>query len=159
MPDTPNLYQSDSFTTASLLAANERFYRTFEMLDYPALELLWEDSERVFCVHPGWSPLRGARAVLDSWRRIIENTSSIRFELSQEEAHIFGGDSNPIGSVIVFERIVNEAGSQPGNERSDSGAISTNLFAFDREASLWLLFHHHASHVVVPEEEGGVLLV
>jgi hypothetical protein len=159
MPETPHLHQPDSITAASLLAANERFYRTFEMLDYPALELLWENSGRVFCVHPGWAPLRGARAVLDSWKRIIENTSSIRFELSQEEAHISGEASAPIGSVTVFERIVNETGPQAGSERGGAGVIATNLFAFDREASMWLLFHHHASQVALPEEEGGVLLV
>nr|NIP74171.1 nuclear transport factor 2 family protein [Gammaproteobacteria bacterium] len=66
---------ADERTLASLLAANERFYRTFESLDYPAMAALWEDSERVFCVHPGWAPLRGTRPVLESWQRIIENTA------------------------------------------------------------------------------------
>lgn len=164
MPDSPHLHQIDSTTTVSLLAANERFYRTFELLDYPALEQLWENSGRVFCVHPGWPPLRGVRAVMDSWKRIIENTSSIQFELSQEEAHISGGNAAPIGSVTVLERIVNEAGPQAGGgehggEGGGGGVISTNLFVFNRKISMWLLFHHHASQVSMPEEEEGVLLV
>ncbi|MEE8433781.1 MAG: nuclear transport factor 2 family protein, partial [bacterium] len=70
---------NDRLTEDSLLAANERFYRTFEKLDYPALAALWEESERTFCLHPGWMPLFGPKAVMDSWKRIIENTTEIRF--------------------------------------------------------------------------------
>lgn len=165
---------SDSPTLVSLLAANERFYRTFERLDYPALAALWEESDRVFCVHPGWGPLRGARSVLESWQRIIENTKQIRFNLSHEQAHISGkgpdtegadpegadpegGDSrNLVGTVTCFEVIQNEADSQ----RDTSGAISTNLFAFDAGTGMWKIFHHHASHTLIPEsEDDGMLLV
>jgi len=143
---------SDALTLPSLLAANERFYRTFETLDFEALAALWESSERVFCVHPGWEPLHGARAVLESWQAIIGNTGEIRFNLSGEQAHIEGRT----GTVTCFETIQNEADKQ----RSTSGAVSTNLFAFDESAGLWKLFHHHASHTLIPEsEEDGVLLV
>jgi hypothetical protein len=104
---------------------------------------------------------------MDSWKRIIENTSYIQFELSQEEAHISGGNAAPIGSVTVLERIVNEAGPQAGGEHGGEGGgegggggvISTNLFVFNRKVSMWLLFHHHASQVPMPEEEEGMLLV
>lgn len=141
----------DLLSIDSLLAANERFYRTFESLDPAAMESLWEDSERVFCVHPGWAPLRGPKAVIDSWRRILSNTAEIRFSLSGAEAHVSGS----VGAVTVYESI----SSRVGTERHASGAISTNLFHFDSQAERWMLFHHHASHVAVPEEEGGVLLV
>lgn len=151
MPERSSQPGSDSLSSASLLAANERFYRTFEALDYAAMESLWENSDRVFCVHPGWAPLRGRRAVLDSWKRIIENTAEIRFTLSGDQGHITGD----VGAVTVYETI----SSTVGSERHTSGAVSTNLFAYDAGAGLWRIFHHHASHVVVPEEEGGVLLV
>ncbi len=143
---------ADERTLASLLAANERFYRTFESLDYPALAALWEDSERVFCVHPGWAPLRGTRAVLESWQRIIENTAEMRFELSDSHG-VLAGD---VGIVTVFEGIQ----SAVGHERHSSGVISTNLFAFDAAAGQWMLFHHHAAHTAIPEDpEAGPLLV
>ncbi len=72
---------SDDSRLRSLLEGNERFYRVFEKLDYEAMEALWERSDRIFCVHPGWSPLYGEKAVMDSWKRIIENTASMHFDL------------------------------------------------------------------------------
>ena len=54
----------DEPTITSLLKANERFYRVFEQLDYPAMEELWEKSDRLFCVHPGWSALYGEQGVV-----------------------------------------------------------------------------------------------
>lgn len=143
---------ADSLDLHSLLAANERFYRTFEKLDYPAMEALWEHSGRVFCVHPGWPPLFGARPVLESWQRIIENTAEIQFFLSGARAEIAGRT----GWVTVFESIQNTM----GHERHDSGTVSTNIFGFNPETSSWKIFHHHASHSLIPPEEGeGTLLV
>lgn len=142
----------DRRTVESLLAANERFYRTFETLDFDALAALWEDSDRVFCVHPGWAPLRGARPVLESWKRILENTAEMHFDLLGAEAHVAGD----VGIVTVYETIR----TRVGYERHSGGAISTNLFGFDAEAGLWKLFHHHAAHTAVPDDLGeGQLLV
>ena len=143
---------SDSRTVESLLAANERFYRTFETLDYAALAALWEDSARVFCVHPGWAPLRGTRPVLESWQRILENTTEMHFNLLGAEGHVEGD----LGIVTVYETIQ----TRVGFERHSGGTISTNLFGFDAQAGLWKIFHHHAAHTVVPEDLGeGPLLV
>jgi ketosteroid isomerase-like protein len=114
------------------------------------MESFWEKSDRVFCVHPGWQPLRGWRPVLESWKRIIANTASISFVLTQVTAHIEGA----LGIVTQFENI----SSRVGQERHTAGTVSTNLFAFDAGAGAWRIFHHHAAHAVVPEEEEGALL-
>ncbi|MCH8078021.1 MAG: nuclear transport factor 2 family protein [SAR324 cluster bacterium] len=143
---------NDRLTEDSLLAANERFYRTFERLDYPALAALWEESERTFCLHPGWMPLFGPKAVMDSWRRIIANTAEIHFTLTGAQALICG----EIGVVTVFESIQNVS----GDERTSSGTFATNLFAYEKDQARWMLFHHHASHSASPHEmEEGTLLV
>jgi ketosteroid isomerase-like protein len=142
----------DRRTVDSLLDANERFYRTFERLDYPAMEALWEDSDRLFCCHPDWMPLRGRRPVLESWARIIANTSHMRFALSGAHGVVAGN----VGVVTVYEGISTTVGA----ERHSSGVVSTNLFGWDEEAALWKLFHHHSSHTAVPDEpETGPLLV
>ena len=135
---------SDEPTVASLLAANERFYRTFEALDAAGMEALWEQSPRTFCVHPGWPPLVGAEPVMESWRRIIGNTGEIRFRLTAVSAHVAGD----VGVVTVFESVSSEV----SDERHSAGAISTNLFAFDGTARAWKIFHHHASHTVLPNQ-------
>ena len=128
---------------SGLVRANEWFYRVFEKLDYAAMEALWEKSERVFCVHPGWSPLYGEKPVMDSWKRIIENTAAMHFELVDVRARLEGD----IGVVTLIELIH----SQVGQERHNSGAVSTNLFAYDSQAGVWKLYHHHASNAAVPD--------
>ena len=128
---------------SSLLKANAHFYRVFEKLDYSAMEALWEKSDRVFCVHPGWSPLYGEKPVMDSWKRIIENTAAMQFDLVDVRARLEGNT----GVVTLFEQIH----SQVGQERHNSGAVSTNLFAYDARAGMWKLFHHHASNTAVPD--------
>ena len=128
----------------SLLEANERFYRVFESLDFAAMEALWEQSDRVFCVHPGWSPLYGGKPVMDSWKRIMENTAVMKFDL----VNVRGEVKENTGVVTLFEQI----NSQVGQERHSSGAISTNLFAYDAQSGMWKLFHHHASNAVVPDD-------
>ena len=128
----------------SLLEANERFYRVFESLDFAAMEDLWEKSDRVFCVHPGWSPLYGQRPVLDSWKRIIENTSTMHFDLIDVRGRL----EENIGVVTLLEQIQ----SQVGQERHSSGAVYTNLFSFDGSSGLWKLYHHHASSAALPDE-------
>jgi len=59
--------------------ANERFYTAFESLDIKQMENVWANKTDIQCGHPGWRILRGRDAVLESWRRIFENTPSIRF--------------------------------------------------------------------------------
>lgn len=141
---------SDDSRLRSLLETNERFYRVFEKLDYPAMEELWEKSGRVFCVHPGWSPLHGERPVMDSWKRIIENTATMHFDLIDVRARLEGDT----GVVTLFEQIQ----SRVGQERHSSGAVSTNLFSYDAQAELWKIFHHHASNAAIPDDmEAGPL--
>ena len=101
---------------------------------------------------PGWMPLFGPKAVMDSWRRIIANTAEIHFTLTGAQALICG----EIGVVTVFESIQNV----PGDERTTSGTFATNLFAYEKNQARWMLFHHHASHAAFPHEiEEGTLLV
>ena len=137
-------------TEASLIQANARFYQVFEELDFEAMESLWEHSDRVYCCHPGWTPLKGARPVLESWKRIIENTTAMSFTLENVEAHIDGN----IGVVTLYESI----NSRVGYERHSSTTAATNLFAYDASAGEWKLFHHHASHAAIPEDADGSLL-
>ena len=136
--------QTSQPTVDSLVRANQRFYAVFEALDFPAMRDLWEQSDRVFCVHPGWPPLQGYRPVLESWQRIIANTTFISFHLAQVQAHVLGH----VGVVTANESIASQAGS----ERYTSGTVATNLFAFDADAGLWKIFHHHASHTGLPAQ-------
>lgn len=137
-------------TVESLIHANARFYETFEELNFAAMREMWEKSDRVYCCHPGWTPLKGERPVLDSWKRIIENTTTISFTLTHVDAHVAGA----VGIVTLYETIA----SRVGHERHSSSTAVTNLFAFDPASGAWKIFHHHASHSVAPEEGDAGLL-
>ena len=143
---TPDLTPANP-SHESLLAANRAFYATFEALDLEAMGRLWETSERVFCVHPGWQALRGRDAVLESWGVILANTTRIQITLTGVEARVDGG----LGIVTHHEHIL----SQVGDQRHTASAVSTNLFAYDADTSTWMLFHHHASLTAAPDEIDG----
>ena len=137
----------DTAPVDTLLAANRAFYGAFEALDLGAMASVWEESERIFCVHPGWQALRGHEAVMESWAVILSNTSRIQFTLTGVEARTSG----EVGIVTLHENILSQVGSQ----RHTASAVSTNLFLLDRELGQWKLFHHHASLTVLPEESEG----
>lgn len=133
----------------ALEQANEAFYRTFEALDLEAMGHLWEDSERVFCVHPGWQALKGRGPVMESWEVILANTTQIRFTLTGVEARVIG----EVGVVTLHENII----SQVSEERHTATAVSTNLFAWHGQLEGWKLFHHHASLTTLHEDEEGMV--
>jgi ketosteroid isomerase-like protein len=141
--------QAPAATAAALVEANARFYEAFSALNYPALEELWEKTDRVFCVHPGWPALRGWHPVLESWKRIIANTASISFTLTAVHAHVDG----EIGVVTLYENV----SSRVRDERHTATTVSTNVFGFHPEHG-WRLFHHHSAHAPVPEDAEDAML-
>src|SRR5215468_8451467 len=60
----------------ALLFANEAFYQAFADRDIAAMEAAWASDGPIACIHPGWPPLAGREAVIESWRRILANDES-----------------------------------------------------------------------------------
>jgi len=56
----------------ALLAANSAYYQAFLARDNEAMAALWAP-DGVSCVHPGWPPLIGRRAVLACYADIFRN--------------------------------------------------------------------------------------
>jgi ketosteroid isomerase-like protein len=120
-----------------IVAANENFYRAFESLDIEKMANVWLRVPYVVCVHPGWNILRGWEPVIESWRRIFENTSSIRFLLTDVAVHMQGS----IGTVTLYENISSAA--EP--EKVTTVVAATNLF--EKGPAGWGIIHHHGSPV------------
>jgi ketosteroid isomerase-like protein len=128
MPDDAN----------EVLAANADFYAAFARRDAAAMDELWARQAEVACLHPGWNPLVGREAVVQSWRGILLGggaPASIRCQ--QAEAHVTGDAA----WVICFEVI-------PG-----AALAATNLFV--RESGRWRMVHHHSSPVPPRSPEPG----
>ena len=114
---------------AAVLFANEAFYLAFTLKDLKGMDELWSRHLPVTCVHPGWQPLIGREAVMDSWIGIFGNPRSPGVECRQPRVFLYGD----LAQVCCYE--VLEEGT----------LVACNLFARDGQA--WTLVHHQASPV------------
>jgi len=121
--------------TDAVLAANLEFYRAFAMRDARAMAALWAQSLPVACTHPGWGPLTGREAVIDSWNNILANPDSPHAACHDEEVFLYG----EFAFVICEEEL-------PGNTLT-----ATNVFA--KEDGVWRLVHHHSGPVFQRQTE------
>jgi ketosteroid isomerase-like protein len=121
-----------------VVEANARFYRAFEALDIADMDAVWSHAEHVKCVHPGWPLLTGWDAVRESWATIFQNTTEMRFTLSNVEAVLAGH----FAWVTCTENILSDVAGRV----TVTAILATNLF--ERDAGTWRLIHHHASHVL-----------
>jgi ketosteroid isomerase-like protein len=111
-----------------VLTANAAFYAAFARKDFRAMETLWASEGPVACIHPGWEPLLGREAVLQSWRQILLGGGApSKIVCEDPVAHVHGDSA----FVICVERV-------PGG-----ALIATNLFA--RQGGSWRMTHHHSS--------------
>ncbi len=118
---------------AAVLFANDAFYNAFATRDFEALDELWSREAPVVCVHPGWGPLYGRNAVMESWARILSAASSPRIACSDAKAHFLSGD---ICYVTCYELI------------TEGAMVATNVYV--KEATGWRMIHHHASPAATP---------
>ena len=75
---------------AAVLAANAAFYAAFESLSIEDMDAIWTYEEPVLCVHPGWPLLSTREQVIESWRRIFENASLMRFDITGAQVVVEG---------------------------------------------------------------------
>lgn len=117
------------------LAANLRFYDAFSSLDILEMDKVWEQSDRVLCVHPGWDVLSGWVNVRKSWQAIFYNTTLMQFNITGGQV-VLQGDS---AWVLCVENITSVLDGRVSN----LAVQATNIFV--RAGGGWLMVHHHAS--------------
>jgi ketosteroid isomerase-like protein len=125
--------------------ANESFYRAFESLNIEQMERVWAQGTEIQCGHPGWRILRGWDPVMESWRRIFENTPAIRFQLTDVSIQI----QNALAWVTLYENIQSTVEGQIVT----ATVLTTNIF--EKRPVGWLMIHHHGSSVAqqAPESQ------
>lgn len=115
----------------AVLAANLEFYRAFTARDLVAMEALWAREKPVACIHPGWPPLSGRDAVMESWHRILSNPEAPKIACFDEQVLPYGDTA-----LVICE------------EELDGGTlVASNLFV--REDGAWRIAHHQAGQLVV----------
>ena len=112
--------------TETLLFANEFFYRAFAGRNMQGLEEIWADAAMISCIHPGWNPVIGRIAVLESFRSILQGPNPPGVQCLAPRAMILGESAY----VLCHEAL------------GGHFLVATNVFV--REGRQWRLFHHHA---------------
>ncbi len=114
--------------------ANAAFYAAFESRDLDRMSDVWEHSDRVSVVHPGWPVLRGWGAVSGSWFALFGGPQHLQFILTNQ-AVATAGD---VGWVTVDENLL---------DGDAIGGTVAALNVFVRTDDRWLLVAHHGSPV------------
>ena len=126
--------QEDSDVSA-VIEANLRFYEAFGSLDIAEMDKVWEASEQVFCIHPGWPLLTGWEQVRKSWERIFYSSTLMHFNITDAQVAA-RGDCAWVSCVENISSVV--------DGRATNFAVrATNIFV--RGENGWLMVHHHGS--------------
>ena len=120
---------------SAVVAANLRFYEAFGSLDIDLMEEVWETSDRVLCIHPGWALLKGWVDVRKSWETIFFNTTLMHFNITDTQVVIQGD----FAWVSCVENITSVVDGRAAN----LAVQATNIFL--RREDAWLMVHHHGS--------------
>jgi len=123
--------------------ANQNFYRAFETLKIEEMEKVWARDAEVQCGHPGWRILRGWGPVMESWRRIFENTPSMKFTLTDVKIEVSGN----LAWVTLYENL----NSSVEGQSYSVAVLTTNMFHKTTEG--WRMILHHGSSVAQPPDE------
>jgi ketosteroid isomerase-like protein len=123
--------------------ANQEFYRAFETLKIEEMEKVWAKNTDIQCGHPGWRVLRGWGPVMESWKRIFENTPSMQFTLTDVKVEVRG----EVAWVTLYENL---SSSIQGQDYS-AAILTTNIFLKTPEG--WRMILHHGSSVSQPPDQ------
>jgi ketosteroid isomerase-like protein len=134
-PDEPSPPLDPNSDQAAVLAANHAFYEALEARDLDAMSDLWAHDDRVFCVHPGWTALRGWGAVASSWAALFGGPQHLQFIVTDEHV-VLAGD---VAWVSCDENLLAGEGS--------ATVASLNLFARD-DLGAWKMLAHHGAPVM-----------
>lgn len=116
---------------SALLAANEAFYEAFEAADLDAMSEVWEHSDRVTCVHPGWPARRGWGPVAASWMALFQGPERLQFILTEVRAEVVGD----VGWVTLDENLLS----------GPTGGTVAAVNVFVRTDGRWRMVAHHGA--------------
>ncbi len=121
---------------AAVIAANECFYLAFERRDLAAMAACWSGTDGDACIHPGWEPVYGNEAVMETWEGIFETGVPMHFSVSDIVVQLLGD----IARVHNVENI-----SVAGEGETIGRVAVTHLYL--RRAGQWQMVLHHGSPI------------
>ncbi|MGD2019448.1 MAG: nuclear transport factor 2 family protein [Thiohalocapsa sp.] len=124
-------------------AAEAAFYAAFAATNLGGMAMVWHAGDNARCIHPGGDVLRGAGAVLESWRQIFAGAAAptVRHRLLHRTT------AAEVSIHLVEERIGPAAADTSGLTR----VLATNVYA--RTGDGWRMVLHHATLPLVEDRE------
>jgi hypothetical protein len=119
----------------AVLTANAAFYQAMSTRDYDKMDALWAREAPVACAHPGWPPLVGREAVMESWAGILRNPRTPKIRCLEPQAILH----DRVALVLCYEVIEHDV------------LLASNLFVKEKEG--WKMMHHQAGPTVARPEE------
>lgn len=132
---------------AAVSAANAELYAAIEAGDVDRLAAIWDTTDDIVCVHPGWPSVSGRSRVLRSWAVIMANTAYLQFFSTEVEVAVDG-------DVAI---VTCEHGVLARSDEGDTGfgetarVVASNVFR--RRPDGWRLWSHHASPVLAADDD------
>ena len=127
----------------AIAQANQAFYHAFETLKIEAMESVWSKDADIQCGHPGWRILRGWGPVMESWKRIFDNTPSMQFILTDVKIEVNGD----VAWVTLYENLASAIEGQ----NYSAAILTTNIF--QKSPDGWRMILHHGSAVSQPTDQ------
>ncbi len=107
------------------------------------LSSVWDHSNSVKCIHPGWHLLEGWEAIQESWINICSSSAAMKISLRNIKAEIYG----KFGIVTLVEEI-----TYTEHSSIRTGAVvATNIFQLIDDK--WKIIHHQGSPVIPTKEQ------
>jgi ketosteroid isomerase-like protein len=132
--------------------ANAELYAAIEAGDVERLDAVWDDSDDVVCVHPGWPAVHGRSRVLRSWAVIMANTAYIQYFPTGSQIAVTGD----VAVVACEHSVLARVNESDGGLGETARVVATNVFR--RRPQGWRLWAHHTSPVMAatedPDDEG-----
>ena len=122
----------------SAAAAEAAFYQAFSGRDAVGMGQVWGD-ENIICIHPGAPMLRGRKAVMQSWVRILAAS-----EMPGMQIEIIQRWSNADTAVHVVREILT-----PGQSEQPVIVQATNVYQHGPDG--WKMVSHHGSPAFLTE--------
>lgn len=112
-----------------ILGVNDAFYEAFSSCNLKAMENIWAVDYTVCCIHPGWTPIFGRDAVIESWAKIFSGAKTFDISCNGAQEINYGKVA-----VVACQEVLLQG-----------QLIASNIFVI--ENNVWRLAHHHAGPV------------
>jgi hypothetical protein len=116
-------------------AAEAAFYQAFAAIDLDLMAAVWNDDDKILCIHPGSGLLQGRSSVMRSWMEIFAGSEPPLIEYR----FINGFGTEDLAVHLVEERI-RPRGKPP---EAANRVLATNVYL--SEGGIWRLAQHHSS--------------